>query len=56
MHFHNKEKKRIKTLLNVILLNIYYCYKFYFSFKAAFINPVNKGCGLFGLDFNSGWN
>ena len=38
----------------ILLLQFTICF-FYCSF-AAFISPTNSGCGLFGLDFNSGWN
>lgn len=34
----------------------YYYSLFSFSFKAASTNPLNNGCGLVGLDLNSGWN
>lgn len=30
-------------------------YAIYFD-KAAFTNPTKSGCGLSGLDLNSGWN
>ena len=27
---------------------------YFFAFKAASTNPLNSGCGRFGLDFSSG--
>ena len=33
----------------------YYCSLFSFSLIAASTNPLNNGCGLVGLDLNSGW-
>ena len=47
----------IKVLNNtIIFIKLRYVYIPLFLFNAAFINPINKGCGLLGLDFNSGWN
>lgn len=31
-------------------------YHAYFFLAIAFTNSTNKGCGLNGLDLNSGWN
>ena len=47
----NSEQEDIFTFLRCSHKNFNQSFLF---FRAAAINPLNKGCGLFGLDLNSG--
>ena len=47
---YNKQERSHKTPS----LLAFYSYDSLFS-MAALTNPLNKGCGRFGLDFSSGW-
>ena len=45
---NNKKYFSINSIFNLS--------SYFFCFLAASTNPTNKGAGLCGLDFNSGWN
>ena len=48
------QKRETKSIVS--LNNLLKSYLLFLCFDAAVTKPLNKGCGLLGLDLNSGWN
>lgn len=57
LHFYTKKRTDEKNHLSLIKTICYYIFSPNSEYSIeALMKSLNRGCALFGLDLNSGWN